>query len=221
MATSDLRKAAVVLLSLSKRLRTRLLTQLDPRQAAAVAAEMNRLQQVGDAERETAIREFVGDGEDRLGRRGAPRDTPLRFLHDLDIDTLLDLIADEHPQTVAFVLSCLPPRQAAAALAELPPDAQFSVVCRIATMNQPSPTVVQDVERGLQQRLSGRSATPTADNRIANVVRILNVMEPAAERRLLGDLAEADPELVRDIRRVMFGVDVAACEMPRVASAAG
>ena len=221
MSTSDLRKAAVVLLSLSKRLRTRLLTQLDPHQAAAVTAEMNRLREVGNAEQEAAMCEFVGAGEDCLDRRRTPQDAPLRFLHDLDIDTLLDLIADEHPQTVALVFSHLPPRQAAAALAELPPDGQLLVVHRIATMNQPSPEVVRDVERGLQQRLSGRSVSPTGTDRIADVVKILNVMEPAAERRLLSDLAEADPGLVRDIRRVMFGVDVAACEAPRVASVAG
>jgi len=40
---------------------------------------------------------------------------------------------------------------------------------------------------------------------------MLNVMEPAAERRLLGELAEADPQLVGKIRKALFGVDVAAC----------
>ena len=50
---------------------------------------------------------------------------------------------------------------------------------------------------------------------------MLNVMEPAAERRLLGKLAEADPELIREIRRAMFGVDVAAHEGWSVAEAAG
>ena len=217
MASCELRKAAVVLTSLSKRLRSRLLDLLDPRQAAAVNAEMNRLDDVDDAERATTIGEFVGSGEDCLGRHGTPRGAPLQFLHDLDIDMLLDLIVDEHPQIVALVLSHLPPRQAAAVLAELTPDGQLSVVHRIATMNRPTPEVVRDVARAIRQRLVGQAASPTGANRIADVVKILNVMEPAAERRLLGDLAEADPGLVREIRRAMFGADVAACETPRVA----
>ena len=121
-------------------------------------------------------------------------------------------MAGEHPQAIALVLSYLPPQQAAALLAELTPEEQFSVVCRIATMGEASPEVVRDVENGLKRRSRRAVGRPTGNRGVAHVVRILNVMEPAAERRLLGKLAEADPQLVREIRRAMFGVDVAACE---------
>ena len=88
-------------------------------------------------------------------------------------------------------------------------------------MSEPSPEVVRDVENGLKRRLSAAIGRPTGNRGVASVVRMLNVMEPAAERRLLGKLAEADPQLVREIRRAMFGVDVAACEEWDVAEAAG
>ena len=55
---------------------------------------------------------------------------------------------------------------------------------------------------------------------MTNVVKMLNVMVPAAERRLLGDLAQADPDLHREIRRAMFGADVAACGEWNVTGAA-
>jgi hypothetical protein len=39
-------------------------------------------------------------------------------------------------------------------------------------------------------------------------------MRPAAERQLLGRLAGTDPDLLHDIRSVMFGPDVAAICQP-------
>ena len=89
-------------------------------------------------------------------------------------------------------------------------------------MDRPSPEAVRDVEKGLRSRLFAADTGIVADNRgVASVVRMLNVMEPAAERRLLSDLAEADPGLVRRIRRVMFGADVADRGKLSVAEMAG
>ena len=52
---------------------------------------------------------------------------------------------------------------------------------------------------------------PTGNRGVTGVVRMLNVMEPAVERRLLAS-GRTDPQLAREIRRAMFGADVAACE---------
>ena len=40
---------------------------------------------------------------------------------------------------------------------------------------------------------------------------MLNAMRPATERKLLGHIAQSDPDLLGEIRRAMFGDDVAAC----------
>jgi len=207
MAISNLRKAAVLLQSLSQEQAAALLGKLEPQQAAAVTAEISGLPDVDDAERDVVAREFAEAGVQQICHRQAVDHTPFEFLHDLDGHALLDLMADEHPQMIALVLSCLSPSQAAGVIAELTPDQQLSVVCRIATMSEPSPEAVRDVEQGLHRRMFGAPRRPTSHCGVASVVRMLNVMEPATERKLLGDLAEAAPELVREIRRVMFGVD--------------
>ena len=223
MATlnKDLRKAAVLLRCLPSEQRMRLLGRLDSQQAAAVTAELNGLGEVSDVEQEAVVREFAAPSVRRVDHVRLAKTGPFQFLHDLATDALRDLVADEHPQAVALVLSYLPPQQAAALLAELTPEQQFSVVCRIATMNEASPEVVRDVASGLKRRRSAAISRPTGNRGVAQVVKILNVMEPAAERKLLGSLAEADPQLVREIRRVMLGVDVAACEEWDMAEAAG
>jgi flagellar motor switch protein FliG len=220
MATSSLHKATVLLLSLSREQAAQLLDRLEPEQVAAVTAEMRSLREVDSVEQEAVVREFAAASATCLGRRRPAGVAPFQFLNNVGSDDLLHLIADEHPQTVALILSYLPPRQAAAVLAGLPPEGQLSVVCRIAAMDQPSPEVIRDVEQGLRNRLCTADGQP-ADNRgVASVVKMLNVMEPKAERRLLGELTEAAPELMREIRRVMFGVDVADCQQQSVAEAA-
>lgn len=211
MAASNktIRDAAVLLRSLPATQRGQLLDRLDLNQAAAVAAAMNELDELDDAEQATVVREFAG-------ARIAPRKdddsrtaAPFEFLHDLDTDSLLDLIGDEHPQTIALVLSYLPPLQAGPVLAGLSGEQQFLVVCRIATMSDAAPEIVGDVENALKRRMFGVHERPAVEPGVASAVRILNAMEPAAERKLLAALSETDPRLVGEIRRAMFGADVA------------
>lgn len=221
MANSNLRKAAVLLLNLPKQQVSDLLGRLEPQQAAAVTAEMRGLREVDRAECEAVARDFAADGGTHFGERRPAATIPFQFLHDLDCDTLLNLIAEEHPQTIALVLSYLPPRQAATVLAELPPEGQLAVVCRIALLSEASREVIRDVEDGLRHHLHGAMSPPAANRGVASVVRMLHVMEPTSERELLGRLADADPELVREIRRAMFGVDVAGCDAWDAAEAAG
>jgi flagellar motor switch protein FliG len=212
MVSSSLRKAAVLLSSLPEGQAAELVGKLAPEQATAVTAEISGLHDVNGAEQEAVLQEFAGASAALLGERRPAKNTPFQFLHHLDHDALLDLIAEEHPQTIALVLSYLPPPQAAAVLSALTPEEQLLIVCRIAAMSEASPEVVQDVEEGLKCRLSSAIGLSAAHRGLGRVVKMLNVMEPATERRLLGDLAEADPQLVREIRREMFGVDVAACD---------
>jgi flagellar motor switch protein FliG len=114
----------------------------------------------------------------------------------------------------------LPP-QAAEVLAALAPEEQLAVICRIATIGEPSPDAIRDVEMGLKQRLSGTGGHQPAGHRgVASAIKILNSMAPAVERNLLGKLAEVEPQLVREIRRAMFGADVAVCDQYDVSGAA-
>lgn len=221
MATSNVHKAAVFLLSLPKEQNEQLLGRLEPQQAAAVTAEMGLLREVDPVEQESVVQEFAATNAVQGGACPSEETAPFEFLYDVESDVLLAAIADEHPQAIAMILSHLPSRQAAAVLAGLSPDVQLSVICRTATMSEADPEVVRDVEDGLRRRLAGTVGRPADHRGVACVIRMLNAMEPAAERKLLGSLAETAPELVREIRRTMFGVDVDVCGEWNVAGAAG
>lgn len=203
-----LRKAAVFLRSLPSEHRSQLLDKLEVAQVAAVTSAMDGLDEIGNSERESVAREFQGESGQCSEGHAEEKTAPFEFLHDRTPDDLRDLLAEEQPQTIALVLSYLPPCLAGELLDRLTPELQFSVICRIATLNEPDVEIVQEVENVLKKRLFGGGEHAVVHRGVANVIRILHAMTPANERKLLSTLSEAEPQLVREIRRGMFGVDV-------------
>ena len=71
---------------------------------------------------------------------------PFEFVRKTDASQLINFIQDEHPQTIALILSYLSPSQAALIISALPPDSQAEVARRIAVMDRTSPDVIKEVE---------------------------------------------------------------------------
>ena len=118
---------------------------------------------------------------------------------------MLNFIVDEHPQTIALILSHVPPSQAADIISGLSGPRQLSVVRRIATMAQTSPEIIHEVERGLENRMASvMSQQFEKAGGVQSVAEIFNVIDRATEKSLLENLAQQDPDLVEEIRRLMF-----------------
>ena len=79
---------------------------------------------------------------------------PFEFVKKTDASQLLNFIQDEHPQTIALILSYLSSGQSAVILSALAPEKQADVARRIATMDRTSPDVIKEVERVLESKLS-------------------------------------------------------------------
>lgn len=60
---------------------------------------------------------------------------PFEFVRKTDPSQVLNFIQDEHPQTIAMILSYLTPAQAAMIISALSPEVQADVAKRIATMD--------------------------------------------------------------------------------------
>lgn len=133
---------------------------------------------------------------------------PFAFLHRTDGENLLTFIQDEHPQTIALILAHLPDMKASSILAGLPPTKQVEVVSRIANMDQTNPDVIREVEQGLELRLSGvMSQCLHTVGGVEAVAEMLNLADRATEKGILEALETEDPELVEQIRRLMFVFD--------------
>jgi flagellar motor switch protein FliG len=133
---------------------------------------------------------------------------PFAFLQKVDPTNLLTFVMDDQPQTIALILTHLPPQKSAQVINGLQGERQLSVVRRIARMGQTSPEIVHEVERGLELRMSSIAGQSfEAAGGVDAIAEILNVTDRATERTLLESLAQEDPDLVEEIRSRMFVFD--------------
>lgn len=130
---------------------------------------------------------------------------PFDFARKADPNQILNFIQNEHPQTIALILSYLDASQASQILSNLPEEMQADVARRIALMESTSPEVIYEVEQILEQKLS---ATLTHDytqtGGIESIVEVLNGVDRTTERTILEDLEKKDPALAEEIKKRMF-----------------
>lgn len=229
---AGLQKAAVLLLSLPTKAAAAVLSQLPPRYIEAIAIHIAQTESVGGDDQEVIIAEFLTSkasslyatpgGLERakeLIKQALGRDAgdlinnlqqtieamPFGFVKKVDTQTLLQFIGDEHPQTIALLISHVPSSYAAEVLAGLEPQKQLDVIRRIASMGRTNPDAVAELEYGLEMRLSSMvNQQHSHAGGVESVAEILNVCERSIERVIMESLGQEDPELSDEIRRLMF-----------------
>lgn len=130
---------------------------------------------------------------------------PFEFIRKADPGQLLNYIQNEHPQTIALILSYLSPPQAAQVLSGLPLEKQSNVTKRIALMDRTSPEVIKEIENILESKFSNILAQDYATTGgVQVVVDILNAVDRGTEKHIMEDLDIKDAELSEEIRKRMF-----------------
>ena len=130
---------------------------------------------------------------------------PFEFVRKTDASQLINFIQDEHPQTIALILSYLSPSQAALIISALPPDSQAEVARRIAVMDRTSPDVIKEVEKVLESKLASLvNQDYTIIGGVDAVVDILNTVDRGTEKHIMETLEIEEPELADEIRKKMF-----------------
>lgn len=130
---------------------------------------------------------------------------PFEFVRKTDPSQLLNFIQDEHPQTIAMILSYLTSAQAALVIGALPPEKQADVAKRIAMMDRTSPDVIKEVERVLEKKLSSLvNQDYTIVGGVDVIVNILNTVDRTTEKHIMESLEIEEPELADEIRKKMF-----------------
>ncbi|MBY0310455.1 MAG: flagellar motor switch protein FliG [Phycisphaerales bacterium] len=228
-----LTKAAILLMTLDTPTASQLLKQLPAQAVEEVTREIASLGRVQDSLRRLVVEEYYGlavgsqymtEGgleyakillKESLDSETAGRvlqqiqtqvqKTPFSFLQKAETENLLTFIQDEHPQTIALIVCHLPHHKAAEILSGLPMQKQVEVIKRIANMEQTNPEVIREVERGLESRLSNMlTQSMEKAGGINTVAEILNLADRATEKAIMEGLEADDPELVEEIRRLMF-----------------
>ncbi len=121
------------------------------------------------------------------------------------IESLRKMVMNEHPQTIALILSKVSQDAASEMLAPLPPDMQVEIICRIANMTPVSPEIVAQIENSLRERTQHRErpgiggASAAAD--------ILSCMDADVEKQIMETISNTDPQLADRISELMFTYD--------------
>lgn len=228
-----LTKAAILVMSLPPESSAKLIKLLDEELVEEITREIAQMRMINPGDKKIVLEEFynvalaqqylelggIGYARELLERAMPPDQArrilstiehqvfkqPFSFLQKTEGENLLTFLQEEHPQTIALVLAHLPPTKASEILSGLPGAKQLEVVARVANMEQTNPEVIREVEKGLEARLAGVvSQRLMKVGGVEAVAEILNLSDRTTEKTILESLENEDPDLVEQIRRLMF-----------------
>lgn len=226
-------KAAVMLMCLGPEVASSVLKSLNEQEVEALTLEVARLDRVTPEQRETVINEFydLAVAQDFIAEGGIERArqlleqaygdsranemigkvvqamqvVPFEFLKKADPAQLYSFIQDEHPQTIALILSYMPLNAAADVLSRLNGELRADVAGRIAQMDQTPPEVIRRVEQVLEKKMSSMLAQEmTQAGGPKALVDLLNRVDRTTERLIIDSLTENNPELAETVKNMMF-----------------
>jgi flagellar motor switch protein FliG len=230
---SNLRKAAILLISLGPDKSAPLIKHLREDEVERLTAEISKSRWISSKVREDVLKEFhrlasqrnmfsqggVDFAKNLLARtigeekasdvlrkvNGQVSTKPFHFAQKAEPVQILNFLQYENAQTIALVLSYLDPEKSAAVLSSFSPERQIEIAKKIALMDTASPEMIHQVEQVLQEKLLMTAAQDySANNGIESIVSILNGVDRSTEKNILEKMAEENPELANEIKKRMF-----------------
>lgn len=133
------------------------------------------------------------------------RTKAFEFVRKADYKNLLNIVQNEHPQTLALILSYARADQAAQIISELPKEKRIDVVERIAKLDRASPEIIRVVERTLEKKFASIVSIDLMELGGVNYVAdVMNHADRATEKFVFDELKNKDPKLADEIRKLMF-----------------
>jgi flagellar motor switch protein FliG len=232
---SSLRKAAMLLIVLGEQTSADLLQQLSEDEVQKVSREVAKITAISSEQAETILNEFhhlsaAGDYVARGGMEYARKlltrafnpDVAKRLLDRLakalgadaasfdaiqkaDPQQLAKFIHNEHPQTIALVLSHLNTGQAASLLMSLPSGLRADVARRMASLDQISPEIILKIAGVIGQKLKALGEfSRESYGGVRAVAEVLNRLDSSSSRDILENIEKHDTNIAETIRHLMF-----------------
>ncbi|MDR4495568.1 MAG: flagellar motor switch protein FliG [Nitrospirales bacterium] len=228
---SGYEKAAILLLAIGETSAVEVLKALDQKDIRQIGAYLGAMVNVGQDEHRMVLKEYMelagasglsvegkvylskiltsALGKDKarriLNSLNTSENAGFETLKSLDAASIANLLAFEHPQTGALILANLESDQAGQILSLLPPYKRDAIVYRLATTEEVSPNMVEELNWVLQEELrlgSSRNAIPVGGTGL--VAEILNTVKRNIEGEIMTELEGKNPELAEEIRGKMF-----------------
>ena len=232
---SGIRKAAMVLVLLGDKASGEIVKQLSEDEVQSVSREITRLDAISSEHAESLLEEFyqmnmahdyvVRGGMDyakkmlvhafgpdvskklidRLSKAVGGEYPNLDLLQKVDPQQLAKFIHNEHPQTIALVLSHLNASQAAALLVSLPSQLRADVALRMGNLDQISPEIVNKIATVIGHKLQAIGEfSRESYGGIRAVAEMFNRLDSVSSREILDVIEHQNPNLVETIRQLMF-----------------
>lgn len=235
MAEMDgFKKAAILMISLGTETSSQVMKHLPTDVIQKVSYEIANTDVVSPEEKDQVLNDFVNTAQARqyvldggidyaknvlkqaLGPQKAKevidlltqiqyRERPFNIARKADEQQLVNLLLDEHPQTIALVLCYIQPDKAARVLSEFPKELQVDVAERIGTISSTSPKIIHRIEKVMESKFS--TLIENDSEKVGGVkalVDILNSASRSTEKSILGDLEKTQPTLAGEVKASLF-----------------
>ena len=230
-----MRKAAMLLILLGEQTGGELVKQLSEDEVHVMGREVARIESITSEQAEalleefyqmTIAHEFVLRGGldfakkmlmtafgpeaskkliDRLNKALGSDFASVDLLQKADPQQLAKFIHNEHPQTIALVLSHLNASQAAALLVSLPAEMRADVALRMANLDQISPEIVNKIATVIGPKLQALGEfSRESYGGVRAVSEVFNRLDSGTSKEILDVIENHNPNLVETIRQLMF-----------------
>lgn len=228
-------KAAALLATLGQNVSAEILKHLNEDEVQRVSQAVAQMDRLSSSEAETVLEEFdqmvvaqqyvVKGGMDyarEMLQRAFGAEAATRLLDQVrsqiasemasfdvlqkaDPQQLAKFIHNEHPQTIALVLSHLTASQAAALLTSLPPTLRRDVAVRMANLDQISPEIISKIAAVIEEKLQALGEfSRESYGGVRAVAEMINRLDTGESREILNAIEEEDTKLFETIRHLMF-----------------
>lgn len=233
---SDRQKAAAFLVAIGPESAAAILSFMDEIEVESMAQEIARLGRVAGSTLDSVVDEFWvkltgdeggtaggldfartvletwrGSRSDEMIQRllDAAQNRPFGYLSQFESAQIVRFLVEEHPQTIALVISHLPTGLGAEVMASLPEQIQGDVARRIARLDPVAPEVIRTVEISLRTRLGNVTGADLAKGAAgaSGLANLLNSADRTTEKAIMAHLGGTDPELAEEVRALMFVFD--------------
>ncbi len=148
---------------------------------------------------ESSPRESESDTEPDEG------ESSLKALQSFDPDQLVEMIKDEHPQTIAVIVVHLKPESGSAVLSKLPDNLKVEVAMRIARLDKVLSGMINEIDRVFEELMKKKKSSAThKTGGVNHLAELLNMAEGSAGERILSEIEEVNPDLAAQIKQMMF-----------------
>ncbi len=230
-----IRKAAILMIVLGEQVTAEILRQMDEEEVQAIGQEVARITSINNDQADSILEEFyqmsmahdyVLKGGidyakkmlmsafgpehakrlvDRLVKTLGSELASFDAIQKADPQQLAKFIHNEHPQTIALILSHLNASQAAGLLISLPQELRPEVALRMAHLDQISPVIVSKIASIIGQRLKSLGEINRESyGGVRAVSEMFNRLDSASSKDILESIEQNDPKLVETIRHLMF-----------------